>query len=374
MKNLLRLASLSLAWGASVHAGPFLAIGSGAELFLTGSAGIRADDNIFLGPKAESDLIFDLTPGVEVSYGKNAQLKSKLTLQDHFSRYSDNSRLNTNLFSGAFATSFDDGKTKLRFNASFRELNQNTFDVRPTLVGGTAGGLVRRDLFETSADTEIELSQLTSVAAGVAFGRDHYKRAGFTDADYLTVPLDAFYKWTAKTDISVGYRYRDVRLALGRDSTEHFLNIGARGEFSPKLKGRLAVGLNRRSVERAGSDNQLGLEADFNYELTPKTTLELGARNDFGISPQGQQLKNKSLRAQVIARIAAEWSVGAGLFWRAIDYGVRTDDYYEFQLNAAYVVSPQVRIIGGYVHRDYNSSRLSEFKNNVFSVSADFRY
>lgn len=374
MKKFLRLASLSVALGASVHAAPFLAIGSGAELFVTGTVGIRADDNIFLGPKAESDLVFDVTPGAELSFGKNAQLRGTLKLQQNFISYSDFTRLNTNLFSGSFGTQFDDGKLKLRSKLAFHELNQNTFDVRPVLAGGTGGGLVRRDVFEAGVDSEMEVSQLTSVAAGAAFSRDDYKRAGFSDTEMLSVPIDVFYKWTAKTDISVGYRYRGVTIERGLDSTEHFLSVGARGEFSPKLKGRFAVGLNRRSTERWGNENQLGVDADFAYELTPKTSLEFGARNDFGTSPQGQRLKNTVIRAQVVARIAADLSVAGGVSWRAIDYGPRTDDYYEFQLNAAYIINANVRLVGGYMHRDYHSSRTSEFKNNVFSVSADFRY
>ena len=374
MKNTLRLASVSLLLGVSSHAAPFMAIGDGVELFLTGGLGIRADDNIFLSSTAESDLIFDLTPGVEIAFGKNAQFKGTLKLKDHFASYADHSDLNTNLFSGSLGTSFDDGKLKLKFGTGYRELNQNSFDVRPT-VAGTTPGLVRRDVFDANAEAEVEISQLTSVAAGLIFSRENYKRAGYTDAEMLTVPIDVFYKMSPKTDVSVGYRYRSTTVDLGLDSTDHFFNVGARGEFSPKLTGRFAVGLNRREIERAGTDNQLGLDAAFAYELTPKTTLEVGAANDFGTSPQGQQIQNTSLRAQVIARIAAEWSVSAGASWRAIDYGVRTDDYYEFQLAAAYIVNANIRILGGYVHRNYGSnSRFTEFKNNVFSVSADFRY
>ena len=63
---------------------------------------MRSDDNIFLARNAESDLVFDINPGVDITFGKNAQVKGSLTLVDSFSNYSDNSKLNTNLFSGAF--------------------------------------------------------------------------------------------------------------------------------------------------------------------------------------------------------------------------------------------------------------------------------
>lgn len=373
-KHILRLSLVGAVLGCSGYAAPFLTIGDGAELFLTGSLGVRADDNIYLARDASSDLIFDLTPGAEISFGKNAQFKGKLTLAEAFTSYSDNSALNTNLFSADFVSRFDDGKLRLGYDLSFRELNQNSFDARPALAGLTPG-LVRRDNFATTVSAESELSQKTAVATSLSFTRDNYKLAGYSDTDSITVPIDFYYKWTPKTDLSIGYRYRDTQVQIGQDSTDHFFNVGARGEFSPKLTGRFAVGLNRRQVAHGGEANQLGLEAKFAYELTPKTSLEVGASNDFGTSPQGQQLKNKTVNALVTAKLTPEWSLNAGLSWRAIDYGARTDDYWEGQVGTTFIISSNVRMVGGYVYRNYSSDlRLNEFRNNVFSVAANFRY
>lgn len=345
-----------------------MAIGDGAELFLTGNLGVRSDDNIYLGRVAESDLIFDIAPGVDITFGKNAQLKGSLTLVDTFSNYSDNSDLNTNLFAGAFKSDFDDGKLKLGFNLSYTELNQNTFQVRAPV-------LVRRDVFVAAGNTEVEISQLSSVGAGVSFTHENYKKGGFTDSDNLTVPIDFFYKWTEKTDLSFGYRYRDYRVDTGSDSTDHYFNVGARGEFSPKLKGKFSIGLNTRKLDRGGDDTQLGVESSFAYEISPKTSFDFGVSNDFGTSPLGEQQKNFVLFGTINSKMSEEWSMNVGLSYRSIDYGTRTDDYLEGTLGANYTVNANVKIFGGYVYRDYASDvAANEFKNNVFSVVASFRY
>ncbi len=374
-KHLLRLSLVSVALGHSGYAAPFLTIGDGAELFITGSLGVRADDNIYLARNSTSDLIFDLTPGAEISFGKNAQFKGKLTLAEGFTNYSDNSALNTNLFSADFGARFDDGRLRLGYDLSFHELNQNSFDARPALAGLNPG-LVRRDNFATSVSAESELSQKTAVAASLSFTRDNYKRDGYSDSDSITFPLDFLYKWTPKTALSIGYRYRDTQVQkIGQDSTDHFFNVGARGEFSPKLTGRFAIGLNRRQFGSGGDANQLGLEAKFAYELTPKTSLEFGGSNDFGTSPQGQQLKNKTVNAMVTAKLTPEWSVNTGLSWRTIDYGARTDDYWEGQVGTTFVISTNIRMMGSYAYRNYSSDvRFNEFRNNVFTVAANFRY
>lgn len=366
MKNIIRISLLSASLVAGSFAAPFMAIGDGAELFLTGNLGLRSDDNILLARNGESDLIFDIAPGVEIVFGKNAQLQGSLTLVDTFTNYSDNSNLNTNLFAGAFNSNYDDGKLKLGFNVSYTELNQNSAFIR---------GLVRRDIFAAGGNTEVEVSQLTRVGAGVAFSHENYKRRGYTDSDSLTVPLDVFYKWTEKTDLSFGYRYRDYRVDLGSDSTDHYFNVGARGEFSPKLKGRFTIGLNTRKLDRGGDDTLLGVESGFSYEVTPKTSFDFGISNDFGTSPQGEQQKNFSLNGAIITNLSEEWSAKVGLAFRSIDYGVRTDDYIEGELGAFYTVNANVRIGGAYIYRNYSSDvAVNEFKNNVFAVSANFRY
>jgi len=345
---------------------PFMAIGDGAELFLTGTLGVRSDDNVFLSKKAESDLIFDITPGISVEFGKSGQLKGALTLADSFSNYSDNSSLNTQLFSGSFRSNYDDGKLKLGFNASYSELNQNSVDIR---------GLTRRDVFNVGGNSEVEISQLTKFGAGITFNHENYKRRGYTDSDSLEVPLTVFYKWTEKTDLSIGYRYRDYKVDIGSDSTDHFFSVGARGEFSPKLKGRFAVGLATRKLDRGGDDTLLGVDSGFSYEITPKTSFDFSISNDFGTSPQGQQQKNFTIGGTLSSQLSQEWSLNGGLNYRATDYGTRTDDYVEITLGAVYTISSNVRLIGGYTYRSYSSDLVaSEFSNNVFSVSANFRY
>ncbi|MEK9135679.1 MAG: hypothetical protein AAB393_01045, partial [Bacteroidota bacterium] len=308
MKNIIRISLLSASLAAGSSAAPFMAIGDGAELFLTGTLGIRSDDNIFLAKNADSDLIFDIAPGVDITFGKNAQLQGSLTLVDTWSNYSDNSNLNTNLFAGSFRSNYDDGKLKLGFNASYTELNQNSVDIR---------GLTRRDVFNVGGNTEVEVSQISKIGAGVTFNHENYKRRNYTDSDSLEVPVNFFYKWTEKTDLSVGYRYRDYRVDIGSDSTDHFFNVGARGEFSPKLKGEFQIGLNTRKLDRGGDDTMLGINSRFMYEISPKTGLDFNISNDFGTSPQGEQQQNFALGGSINTKLSEEWSMNFGLNYRA---------------------------------------------------------
>lgn len=366
MKKTLIASLLSLTLCIAGNAAPFMAIGDGAEVFLTGSLGVRVDDNIFLEGNATDDIILDVNPGLDLTFGKGAQVQGSLTLVHAFATYTDNSDLNTNLFSGSFRSRYEDGKTKSSLNVSFSELNQNTPDIR---------GLTRRDVFNAGADAEVAISELTSIGAGVTFDRQNYKRASYSDRETLTVPVDLFYEVTPKIDMSIGYRYRDYKVDIGSDSTDHYLNVGARGEFTPKLSGRVTVGFNRRNLDVGNDRTGFGLDANLNYAMTPKTSLQFGAGNDYDTSPQGQQQENLSANARITSKLADDWTVTAGLNFRQTDYPTRTDDYWEGTLGATYVVNAYVSIVGAYVYRNYASPAPgADFKNNVFSIAANLRY
>lgn len=379
MKTLARYAVVSLAVSASAFAAPFLAIGDGAELFVTGAVGVRADDNIFLSNKATSDTIFDVTPGLEITFGKNADVKGAFTLADDITSYSSHSRLNTNLAGSDFNSSYDDGKLKLGFNAGYHELNQNTVDNTPnSLVGGF---LVRRNVFSAGTNAEAEVSQITSVAAGFSYLKTDYKRTGYGDSDDYTIPLNFYYKWTPKVDLSAGYSYRNYQSQVAKDSTDNFFNIGARGEFTPLLTGKFAVGYLQRHISRGGSESLLGLDASLACAITPKTSLQLTASSAPDTSPTGLQEKNLTFGANLTSNISDQWSANAGLSYRGINYvgttttASRTDDYVEGVLGATYIINQYFHVSGTYNYRN-NSSKLatSEFKQNVFSLVASVRY
>jgi hypothetical protein len=366
--KLISLALTSVALTIAAKAAPFLAIGDGAELFATGSLGIRADDNIFLSNNATSDTIFDITPGMELTFGKDSQVKGALTLVDAFSNYSSHSNLNTDLFSADFGAGYSDGKLKLDLSTGFHELNQNSVDIH---------GLTRRDVTNFLSKGEMEVSQITSLSAGFSFTHTNYKRAGYGDSNDYTVPVNFYYKWTPKIDLSAGYQYRfyEIQKGIGPDSTDNYFNVGARGEFTPKLNGQFTVGITRRSFSHLSDETMLGLDASLTYAFSEKTSFQVGASSSPDTSPQGQQQKNFSLNGAVNCNLSDQWKVHGGLSYRAIDYLTRTDHYVEATLGATYVISTYVNIVGAYAYRN-NSSVIAtgEFTNNVFSVAANLRY
>lgn len=369
MKNCIRLLALSSVLAASAaYSAPFMAVGDGAELFLTGTLGVRADDNIFLQSSKVDDIIFDIDPGFDLTFGKGSVTQGHFTYVENISRYSKNSDLNTELSAVNFSSNYDDGKNKFTAAAGYNQLNQNTVDIR-------GAGLIRRDVTNASANLEVSASAKSKVGVGAAYNDVNYKRSGFSDLTTVEVPVNYYYAATAKVDLSLGFKYRSSDVQGGTNSKDYLYRVGARGEFSPKVSGSILVGYGQRDLDSGGTKSMINVESILNVALSPKSTLRLNASNDFGVAAAGNQQKTLTLGGTVISKVSDQLQTRVGLTYMANNYYTRTDDYIEGTIGADYVVSTHVTISGGYAYRKNSSDiKTSEFNDNVFSLAANFRY
>ncbi len=372
MKNkFVRLAILATVTGLTANAAPFMAVGDNAELFLTASGQVQFDDNIYLDASKEvDDTILSFTPGVDLVFGKGSATKGNAYYREEIRRYSDNDNQNTELSNLGVKTRFDNGVTKADFNASYAQVAQNDNDIRAT------GTIVRRKLTNLGLTGEFSVSEKTSVAAGLAFDKTDYGPATYVDSDILTIPVDVYFKATPKLDWSVGYRYRSSELSgAGRDSSDNFFNVGARGEFTPKLIGQIRVGYTQRSFDVGSDDSGFGADGSLTYAFSEKTSYRFNISNDFGSSGTGDSTENFVIGLNATSKISEQWSLTGGLSLRKIDYSTRSDDFVEGLVAVSYNLNQMVNFGASYVYRDNDSSSAAaSFKNNVFTFGANIRY
>jgi hypothetical protein len=374
-QHTVRVAIITTCLGLSAHAAPFMAVGDNAELFVTASAQVNFDDNIYLdagtvaSPEVD-DTIMSFTPGVDLVFGKGSVTKGNAYYREEIRRYSDNDNQDTELSNLGVRTQYDNGVTKADFNASYAQVAQNDNDAN------ALGGIVRRKLTNLGAKLEFGLSEKTSLAAGVNFDKTDYGPNTYTDSSIWSLPVDVYYKASPKLDWSLGYRFRDTDLSGGgTDSTDHFLNVGARGEFTPKLVGQVRIGLNQRSFDVGGDDTQLGFDSNLTYAFSEKTTYRFNMSNDFGSSGTGESTEAFVIGLNANTRISEQWAFTGGLSLRKVDYPTRSDDFVEGLLAVTYNLNQVVNFGASYTYRDNgSSSALAEFTNNVFTFGANIRY
>ncbi|HVZ64208.1 MAG TPA: outer membrane beta-barrel protein [Opitutaceae bacterium] len=371
MKSLSTTLLLGALLGATAHAS--IDLGNGAALFPTATAQLTHNDNIFLSnSNAKSDTIVDLAPGFELQFGNGSDNKGKLSYDEDVQFYTSHSSLNTGLALIDLTDRYDDGKMKINLDGWFHQANQANRDVRANAF------LVRRDLEHAGVVDEDVLTEKTSASLGFTYDNTDYKRTGYVDWRWFELPFKYYYKVEPKLDLSAGFTYRDNKLGNGGvDSTEYFYNVGVRGELAPKLTSQVSVGLDQRQLSVGGTQNSLGIDADFSYAPTAKTSVTLDARNNYGYTGVGASYKDFGLQVGATTNVSDEFKVGAQFGYDRFSYtGRQRDDFYQGQINGTYLVNAYVTVNGSYTYSKDSSNLTTgpNFTNNIFSVSAVFRY
>jgi hypothetical protein len=377
MKNIARNLILLGCVGSSSFAAPFLAIGDNAELFATADAIAAYNDNIFLSASGneEEDVVFTFRPGFDLQFGKDSLLKGNLVGTGTFTSYSDNSDLNNQLLGLGGSGSYSNGNLSLAANASFNELDQPTVDA----VSGTT--LIERDVTAAGINGELAFSEKISAGAGVSYTDTNYEDVAYTDQQNYTVPVNVYYELTPKVDLSAGVRYTRVELdGAGVDHYDDFYyNVGARGAFTPKLSGDFSVGYTTRDASSgADPDGAIGATASLAYAYSDKTLLSLLLGRNFNNSSTGASYENSEITLRAVSAITVDWRLNASITYRELDYQAtnQTEDYIEGSVGATYIINNHLSAGLTYTYRDKSSDggALSEFKNNVVSLSLSARY
>ena len=357
-------------------------ISPGTNVFLTGTAGFKYDDNIYLTHSGEkSSGIFDLAPGFSLEMGSAALTKNIFTYSEDFVNYTDASSQNTQLANVQYDGNYKDDKLTLRLNAGYHQAAQNSRDVR------LAGIVVETDTTNVTPTAEYKVDPKTTLGAGFDYENYEYKPSGLVNLETWTVPLVAYYEVAPKLEVGGGYRYRDNSPdSPVAKSDDNYFNFSARGDFDPKLTGTVDVGYNQRTIKSitvggvhtsGRTESGLGFDAALAYAYDEKTKFNFTAKDDFGNAATGDSEKLVQFSAGATSEISDILTVDGNLFYTNFKYvtSSRQDDYYVASVGLTYKFDKHLSVRGGYSYQN-DSSNVSgvSFNDNVFSVSLSARY
>ena len=360
--------------GSAPHAQAFVSVDGDDDLLATGTASAQANDNVFLShTNTKSDEIFDLIPGLELDYGKSSLLKGVISASEDFQLYGSESGLDTGLANLLATANYADDKTKLNFDGSFHQMDQATRDVH------LVGVLVKRDLYHVDGLGEFSVGDKSSVGAGAIYDDTDYQRVGFTNWQWVKIPVKYYYTVEPKLDLSAGFSYQNNQLGTGGiNSDEYFYNVGARGEFTPKLTGTLNVGYEEISFDKGGNRGGLGVDSAFTYAYSPKTSVTFGVNNDFGYSAAGgASYRIGGGNAGFSTLFSEQWKGTGQVSYSRYDYITTTqkDNFYNGQLGLSYILSVRANVTASYSYTEDSSNITPDsFTNNLFTLSLALRF
>lgn len=383
-------------------AAALVTVGDHASLFFNGSATIQANDNIFLDDQnEESDILFILAPGLELNIGTRANANINIRYREDFHRYSDNSGLDSN-YSNVFLSSYwSQPRLDLRLNGSYQELAQPT----PELVI-FPGQLIERDETRAGIRGEYDIGERTSASLGFDTTFVRFQTEGFVDRDTYAIPVNFYYALTPLVDLSLGYRFRHTDTGSRAQVTgfgpggqpifgasqsvadyrDHYFNVGARGELTPKLLGEARVGYQQRNLS-GGQTNQrdtsgVSFGVDLSYFTTPRTTFTTGLLRDYQTGSRGGSINVTGGSLGIIHNFSHLISAQGEISYterkwerEAAGQENRKDELLSLSLGTTYSPTNYLSLSAGYTFRT-NDSNIQQvnYDNHIFSVSAGLRY
>ncbi len=398
MKPVLRSLLFLSALAAAAKASPFLAVGDSAELFLTGTAAVRSQDNILLGSQGIDDLVTELSPGAELELGgKGRPGKGGLEYKARHLQYRDNSVLDHWDSSARAFASYTDEATKLRFEAAYARLSDNTFDLRPAGGVVSADSLLSRDTWSGLVSGDFTLGETHALVLSTQYDRlDPRTSTGVaTDLRIVEIPVACYFRVAPGQQLGLGVSYRDTQVGPGAgvDSHDIYTFVGLRGQLSSSISGTVSAGYLHRSLAVGPGQASVGAHASLTYALSDATRLVAQGDNDFTTAPSGVSRRDLRGSLSFVSQLGNAWTLSLkGGYTRAKYLGTRqpiialedptgrlrqlhADSWYEGGLSLSFALNSALSFTGGYGYRQLSSKDyVAEFTDQVFSFSIQLRY
>jgi hypothetical protein len=379
--HFVKAAAVSALGLSSAHAVPELKFGDNAELFVTGTASATYDDNIFLSSgKKTGDEILDFVPGLDLPFGSSSELSGDAFAKLSLVEYASNSTQDTTLPDFGFDAKGDEGKSKLDLSASYAELAENNATIRLNNI------IVRTDQTNAGIYGETGLTEKTSLGGGIQYANSTYDQLNFVNSSVISVPVDAYYSFSPKTDASVGYEYTNSQQSEGQPNYDtNFLNVGVRGEFTPLLTGQARVGYDiirfdeQPAPHASRYGDQLGVDGAFTYAATEKSSYSLSISNGYTNTGTGVVVKNLSIGIDGSTEIDPQWKFLPGFAYSRRTYPggdpVRQDSVWTGSAGLQYVYSTYADLSLTYALDDDTSNTSgTSYSDSRVTLALNLRY
>jgi len=364
---------------------PEIDVGDNASVHLTATVNTKYDNNIFLTKdNTVSDEIIAFTPGAEFRFGQKSLTHGSLVAQEAFTHYNHGSAPSAQLASCSADFGFGNDNLSIATAGSFHEIYQNSSD---------AAALGQHTLFRsntTSANgvAADRLWALTSVDGGINYSHDHFKNPGLTDNNSLAFPFHIYHSITPKVDLFSGVTYQVSKVdGSPQKAKDYYYNLGARGDFTPKLSGQFSAGYKTRTLGLDRNDSTLGFDSSLSYALTPKTSCSLEAARGFSTSALGESLTNTRYTLNLTTNFSPQWQGSASISHSNIHYGAaynpasgnpdaqRIDKYWQGNVQATYLYTNWLSVTAGATFRENHSTlNEAEFSNILLNLLFGLKY
>ncbi len=352
-----------------------MSLGDDAVLAARINGAIQLHDNIYLDPILETaDTSVIMSPGVEFRMGSDiSNSKLNIVYVHDFVTYRDNTELNRDNPNFSLDGSYGTAKSGITYRAAYK------VDVENSASNNALGELVTRAGSSAGIEGEWGMTAKTSMRTGLNYSGIDFSQEDFVDHESISVPVDVFWKYSPKLDLSVGYRYRIVDYSGARpDQNDHFFNVGLRGQIAAKTSAQIKAGIQKRNFNTPGTQDadMFSVDGIVTWEASSKTTVTALFSRDFGADAYGNSIENTEIRLTGRMNFNEQFSGHASVLFTKDNYeSGRSDDGLHAQLGVNYQASDKLIFTLAQIYYKNDSSLLiANFDSNITRLSGTLRF
>jgi hypothetical protein len=371
-RRLFILASLALALGLPRAQALLNIDGARNQVFVFGSLTFAYSSNIFSENTGRGDYSTSAEAGIEVKRRAGIIAVNSTFKVDYqrFGKYTGENALNPSFYIEFNKTV---GRTTGAFTINaFRETRSDSAVNLRTSSWNFPLGLnikypINDKFYVTSSTTYLQ--------------RRYSSTTVLTNLTDYSEGVDLFYVYTSKLDLVGGYRLRVSKTTNGKDTTDHWLNVGATGGLFAKLNGTLRFGYQIRQ-DRTGQENftHVNALAALGWPVTRKFTLSSQISRDFNTIATGASVDSASISLRAAYAFTRKLEIDGGVaYGRNVFLGrtqtPRRDDFFSWDIGAKYKLNEHLNLGASYTYfRNWSTLSFSDFERQGLSFDIGSRF
>ena len=347
--------------------------GTRNQIFVFGGVTFGYNSNVFSDATSRGDYNVNASAGAELKrraglIGVNATVSISSQI---FTKYTAENSLSPN-FAVEFTKTTGRTTGSLTVNAFRETRSDSVVNLRTTSwnfpLGLSLKYPINDKFYATSSTTYLQ--------------RTYSDTSVLTNLTDYSEGIDLFYVYTSKLDLVGGYRIRTSRTTNGRNSTDHWFNVGATGGLLAKLNGTVRFGYQLRHATGVGAEDfsHFNALASVGWPVTRKLSLAGQVSRDFNTIATGSSVDstimalNASYGYNRKLTFDTSLSVGRNTFLGA-SQPEREDSFFSWDVGAHYKFNDHLTVGASYAYfKNWSTVSFSDFDRNAFTFDIASRY
>jgi hypothetical protein len=345
------------------------------EIFLSATAGLTYDSNLFATPQGEGDTSFD--SALLIEYRRRAgMIGVDASAGWDFSKFANNSSEDFANPHVALELSKGSGRTTGTLKAAAKKENRADTAIN-----------IRTESWDYQSGLDIKYPVIERYSLTGTLGyelRDFKDNAALVDITTYSAGAGLNYALSSQRDLVVAYRYRTTDTTVRTTDVDNALTFGVSGRILPKFTGSAHAGLQRREIDRLNTPseghNSVTAAVSVLWTLTSRLGLNGTIARDFATVATDASVDTTTVGLDAQFALNPKTAAFAGVGYGHLSFldtaaAGRKDDYGTLSAGVSHTYTERLKLSITYLFTEnWSTAATSDYTRHAVLVSASTRW